>query len=74
MQLTFAFVPGVSTPVMRAMSSAAMLTRALSLNLKLSIKHGWNVHTYLCKASEIFQSCTDFCHGPPVVTHVQSST
>lgn len=59
---------------MRAVSSAAMLTWASSLSLKLSAKHSWIMHTHLRKVLQIFQNCTDFCHGPPVVAHMQSST
>lgn len=58
---------------MRVMSSAAMVTWALSPRLQLSIKHGCNVHTELCKALEIPHNCTDFCHGSPEAAHVPSS-
>lgn len=65
-QCTITSVPWVGTPVTRARSSAAMLTWALPLSLKLAIKH---VHTHLCKAWESLQKCAAFCQRSPVVTH-----
>lgn len=58
---------------MRVMNSAAMVTWALSPRLQLSVKHGCNVPTELCKALEIPHNGTDFCHGPPEAAHVSPS-